>query len=121
MKTDKSDTLKEAMKEALEKTLGVVKPACERVGISRDTHYRWLKEDEEYAKAIRYAKEDRLDLSESKLFKAIINDDMRAVFWHLEREGKSRGWVQRQEITGAEGNKLDVSIEVVKNADRPSD
>jgi len=36
---------KKAMVEALTKALGIVKMACESVGISRQTHYNWLKDD----------------------------------------------------------------------------
>ena len=37
--------------QALTKALGVVKMACESVGISRQTHYNWLKEDAAYKTA----------------------------------------------------------------------
>ena len=39
---------KKALVQALEKSLGVVSTACKAAGISRDTHYRWLKEDPDY-------------------------------------------------------------------------
>ena len=39
-KADKTDINKKAMIIALEKSLGIVTPACKNVGISRDTHYR---------------------------------------------------------------------------------
>ena len=37
--------LKKRMIEALISSLGIVTPACRAVGISRWTHYRWLRED----------------------------------------------------------------------------
>ena len=46
--SDKIVQGKRATVEALEKALGVVSVACRAVGISRDTHYRWLREDEDY-------------------------------------------------------------------------
>ena len=45
-------TLKKAMLEALEKSLGVVSTAAKIVGINRSTHYDWLANDEEYAQAV---------------------------------------------------------------------
>jgi transcriptional regulator of acetoin/glycerol metabolism len=42
-------TLKKAMIEALEQSLGIVTTACKKVGINRKTHYDWLKTDEDYA------------------------------------------------------------------------
>ncbi len=46
--TDSIGHKKRAMLEALEKSLGVVTTACKQAQISRDTHYRWLKEDKDY-------------------------------------------------------------------------
>ena len=45
-------TLKKAMIEALEQSLGIVTTACKKVGINRKTHYDWLKNDEDYAAAV---------------------------------------------------------------------
>jgi transcriptional regulator of acetoin/glycerol metabolism len=39
-----TDTRKQAMLHALEKTLGVVTSAARQVGIERTTHYNWMKE-----------------------------------------------------------------------------
>ena len=47
-----SDIQKKAMLEAMEGSLAIVTTACKAVGISRDTHYRWMKEDPEYKAAI---------------------------------------------------------------------
>ena len=40
------------MLEALEKSLGVVTSACKAVGIARQTHYEWYKEDEDYRNSV---------------------------------------------------------------------
>ncbi len=48
------DTLepkKANMVEALTKALGIVKIACESCGISRNTNYRWLKDDPDHKHA----------------------------------------------------------------------
>lgn len=121
-KSDKSDTLKKAMLDALDKTLGVVTPACEMVGISRDTHYRWLKVDESYQEAVNMLENKMLDIAESKLYKQITEkENLTAMLFYLKTKGKNRGYVERQEVTGKDGNKLDVSIEVIRNADKPKD
>ena len=39
----------------LVESLGIISNACDRVGISRGTHYHWLKTDPEYATAFRKA------------------------------------------------------------------
>ena len=46
------DITKKAMLEALEKSLGVVTAACKAVDISRETHYRWMRDDADYKAAV---------------------------------------------------------------------
>ena len=52
VKTNKPNTKKEAMLEALEKSLGIVSTACKMVDMGRTTHYQWMKEDTDYKKAV---------------------------------------------------------------------
>ena len=58
-------TLKKAMLAALEKTLNIVTQACKVAGIDRSTHYAWMREDPEYAKAVRDLDDMVLDFAES--------------------------------------------------------
>ena len=44
---------KKNMIDALTLSLGIVSTACQKAGIGRTTHYRWLKEDEQYAEEVR--------------------------------------------------------------------
>ena len=44
---------KEAVLDALEKSLGVVTTAVKSVGVARSTFYKWLKEDEAFAKEVK--------------------------------------------------------------------
>ena len=45
---DKTDSIKKAVLEALEKSLGVVTTAVRQVGIARSTFYKWMTEDLEF-------------------------------------------------------------------------
>ena len=89
---------KRAMIEALEKSLGVVTTACERVGINRTTHYDWLKKDEDYARAVEEIDNVTLDFAESQLYKQIKDGNTTATIFLLKTRGKSRGYIERQEI-----------------------
>ena len=62
---------KKAMVAALEKSLGVVSTACKAVDISRQTHYRWMREDDEYKTAVEELSEVAVDFAESHLHKLI--------------------------------------------------
>lgn len=96
--SDKTDNKKKALLEALEKCLGIVTDACKNTNISRDTHYRWLKEDEKYKEAVEELEGVALDFAESKLHQKISTGDTTAIIFFLKTKGKKRGYIERQEI-----------------------
>ena len=106
---------KKAMVAALEKSLGVVSTACKAVDISRQTHYRWMREDDEYKTAVEELSEVAVDFAESHLHKLIRDGNPAATIFFLKTKGKSRGYVERQEIAVAE--KKPLSWFTAENAD----
>lgn len=103
--TTKSDIHKKLMIEALRKSLGVVTPACEAVGIARSTHYEWLDVDPEYKKAVDEMADIALDFVESKLFKSINDGSDTASIFYLKYKGKKRNYVAniQTELSGTVG------------------
>lgn len=95
---DKSDELKRAMILALESSLGVVSRACKKVGISRQTHYRWREEDPAYKKQSDEISEICLDFVEDQLFRQIKEGNTVATIFYLKTKGKKRGYVEKHEI-----------------------
>jgi len=95
----KNDITKKAMLEALEKSLGVVTSACKAVDISRETHYRWMREDENYKQAVDDLANVALDFAESQLHKQIKGGNPTATIFYLKTKGKNRGYIERQEIS----------------------
>lgn len=93
-----SDIQKKAMITALEKSLGVVTTACKQVGISRNTHYRWVKEDEDYKEAVEDLSNVTLDFAESKLHESIMDGNIAAIIFYLKTKGKIRGYIERSEV-----------------------
>lgn len=80
----------------------IVQVVCERVGISRNTVYRWRKEDEEFAKAMDEALSEGEalvnDMSESQLLSLIKEKNWSAIsFWLRHRNPKFK---ERIEIEG---------------------
>ena len=98
VKLDRTDTKKAAMLEALEKSLGIVSTACKMVDISRQTHYAWLKSDEEYKSAVNSIQDGVLDFAESHLYKLVKEGNPAATIFFLKTKGKKRGYIERQEI-----------------------
>lgn len=103
---DNLNPKKRAMVEALTKALGVVKMACESVGISRQTHYNWLKEDEAYQEACTNIPDIVLDFAEHHLHKLISEGNVSATIFYLKTKGKGRGYIEKQEIEVTEKKPL---------------
>jgi len=97
---------KKLVVKALEKSLGIVTTACKQVGIGRTQFYEWLKADKEFAKEVKDIENIALDFAESQLHKQIGKGGTAATIFYLKTKGKVRGYVERQEITGADGEKL---------------
>jgi hypothetical protein len=70
------------------RTIPNVSLACEKAGLSRNTIYRWCKEDSEFKEllndALKTGVESVSDLAESKLITHINNGSMRAIEYWLD-------------------------------------
>jgi hypothetical protein len=117
---------KKAFIEALEKSLGVVTQACKIVGISRRTVYNWRDDDPEFRGDMDEINEVSLDFAESQLFKQIQGGNVTATIFYLKTKGKKRGYVERQEVTGAQGGPIQteslnldkLSLDELENLDK---
>lgn len=97
-KSTNSNTHKKAMVTALEKSLGIVTVACKNVGIDRSTHYQWLKDDPDYATAVKDIENIAVDFAESQLHKSIQKGSDTATIFYLKTKGKSRGYIEKSEV-----------------------
>ena len=105
------------MLKALEKSLGVVTVACRKTEIPRSTFYKWMNEDEEFASNVQEIENIALDFAESKLHDQIGGGNTSATIFYLKTKGKKRGYIERQEITGADGMPTNFQIEIIENKD----
>lgn len=105
-----TDITKKAMLEALEKSLGIVTSACKSVDISRETHYRWLREDADYKAAVDSLTDVALDFAESQLHKQIKDGNSTATIFFLKTKGKKRGYVERQELDVSTGKMFQIEV-----------
>lgn len=106
----KTDISKKAMLEALEKSLGIATSACKSVGISRETHYRWIKEDPDYKAAVDSVGDMTIDFVESQLHKQIREGNSTATIFFLKTKAKKRGYVERQELDVSTGKMFQVEV-----------
>jgi len=114
---NKTEQHKKAILEALEKHLGIVTTACRTVGVGRTTFYGWLNDDKEFAKKVEDIQNIALDFAESQLHKQIGDGNTSATIFYLKTKGKGRGFVERQEITGANGMPTNFQIEIIENTE----
>jgi len=94
---DRSKTKKELFLKTLNDGKGIITYACQKTGISRQTYYNWLREDEDFASKVEEINESTIDIVESKLLGAINDDNLTAIIFYLKTKGKKRGYVERTE------------------------
>lgn len=91
---------KKLLLTALESSFGIISKACHTASISRETYYRWNK-NENFRKAceerIKIAEQTGLDYAESKLFSLIGKEEPSAIYFYLKCKGKHRGYVEKTE------------------------
>ena len=112
---DKSRHIKkETILKALENSLGVVTVACKQADIPRSTYYKWLKDDEEIAQAVKEIENIALDFAESQLHTQMKDGSTSATIFYLKTKGKKRGYVERSELDVTSNNeriKINVNLE----------
>lgn len=105
---------------------GVLSDIAAHIGVDRVTVYAWCNDDPEFKQALEDSRERFVDLAESNLRKLVAgvpaiekdeNGEKRfagwierpsetAIIFTLKTRGKKRGYVERQEVTGADGAEL---------------
>ena len=86
------------MLQALEKSLGVVTTALKSTELSRTNYYKWLKEDEQFAKDVSDIQNIANDFIKSKYYEC-VKDKVPSVVLHAAKT--QLGW--------NETNKLDIT------------
>lgn len=93
---------------ALQKTHGMIYLAAESLGCSAMTIYRRADKDKKVRDTIDSYRGKLIDKAELKLEQAVMNGEPWAVTLTLKSLGKNRGYVERQEVTGADGQPLTI-------------
>jgi hypothetical protein len=103
------------MIEALREKHGNLSAAARYLNCSRNTISRYI---EQYPTVKAVADEERetlIDFAENQLFKQVQDGNITAIIFTLKTIGKSRGYVERQEVTGAEGGAVVVKWDAENN------
>jgi phage-related tail protein len=89
---------KKLMIEALKSQLGNISLACKQIGIVRQTHHNWLKDDPLYKQAYDEIDDFVLDFAENALMKQMSSGNVIATIFFLKCKGKKKGYIEKQEI-----------------------
>ena len=98
------------MLDAIKKNGGAVYLAARELGCAPNTIYNRMKKTPALKQAVEDARGEVVDYAEQKLRLAILNGEPWAIAMALKTIGKSRGYVERQEVTGADGGAINVII-----------
>lgn len=98
---NKADLLK-----AYEEAMGIVKTACDAVNVSRVTFYNYYNNDPEFREKADDIKELQKDFAESLILKKMKEGDTAMIIFYAKTQMKDRGYTERKEITGKDGEDL---------------
>ncbi len=94
------------MIDAIHEARGFLTVAADKLGCSRRTVYRYMRDYPTVQEALDDTREKRHDFVEGKLMAAINNDNIAAIIFYLKTQCKQRGYIERHEHTGAEGGPI---------------
>lgn len=99
--------------QALKETHGMVSLAAERVGCAPKTIYARIKSVAAVREVLDTERSKMVDIAEMKLYSAIMTGESWAIALVLKTIGKDRGYVERQELTGADGGPVKTEGRVI--------
>ena len=96
--------------EAIKGSGGIVSKIADRVGCTWHTARSYIDTYPNIKAAYDDERERVLDMAESALIKSVTEQEAWAVKYYLSTIGKQRGYVERQEVTGQNGERFVVNL-----------
>ena len=103
------------MIEALREKHGNLSAAARFLGCSRETVRRYISTYSTVQSVADEERETLIDFAENQLFQQVKEGNITAIIFTLKTIGKHRGYVERQEVTGAESAPIEL---IVRYADK---
>ena len=98
------------LKAAIEKSRGNISLVAKSFDISRTTVYTFLNKHPEIKQCLADEREKMIDNVESALYNQALDGNTTAMIFFLKTQGKGRGYVERQEVTGADGKEHVIKV-----------
>ena len=93
----------DALIKLIDDTSGNLSVVARALNVNRSTVYRFIENHPTCKVALDEAREKMIDNVESKLYSKALDGDTTSMIFFLKTQGKHRGYVERQEVTGADG------------------
>ena len=108
MEQNRTQIAKDRMLKALESSLGIVTTALKATDLSRTNFYKWLQEDEQFAKDVQEIENIQQDFIKSKYYEC-VKDKVPSVVIHA---AKSRlGWNEKPQLDiTSGGDKINMPV-----------
>ena len=100
---------KSQIKKAIQGSGGYISEIARRLKCDWHTADKYIKEFE-LTEDLTIEDERATDRAEIKLMEAIEDGEIAAIIFRLKTKGKKRGYVERQEVTGAGGDKVIIQV-----------
>lgn len=91
---------------SVHKCHGLLSAVAQDLKVARQTVYRYVKQYPTIADAVQDERETWIDVAEKGLIQQVQKGNIVAIMFMLKTVGKSRGYIERQEVTGADGKEL---------------
>ena len=77
---------------------GLISIVAKRLDVARQSVYDYLQREPKAVKYLDEAKEEILDMAESKLINSMNSNDLESIKWYLARLGRKRGYIANPEV-----------------------
>ena len=91
-------------------SFGNISTIAARLGVSRQTIYNYLNEWKTVQAAVTEARETAKDFVENQMMKRIMEGSDTMTIFYAKTQMKERGYIERQEVTGAGGEAVIVKV-----------
>jgi hypothetical protein len=98
--------------KAIKDSGGIVSTVARRLDCQWITAKTYINKWEATKRAMSDEEETVLDMAESAVYKSIKEGNTQDAKWLLSTKGKNRGFSERQEITGKDGQDLPTQINI---------
>ena len=107
--------------DAIQRSKGMITVAAQMLRCKPQTVRNYMGRYPTIETVLREERERMTDIAELALYKAIQDGEAWAVSLYLKTQGKGRGYVERQELTGPNGAPIEMTVRevIVRLNDQP--